>query len=319
MARRATKTAAVESAATTSLTTYKGFNKDWTCRDFQYEVGKTYEHEGAVVRCASGGFHSCEHPLDTWTYYEPNVSRFAQVTASGDIDREHGGDTKIASGKLTIDFELSLGDMARKAVAYVAGLVKASLDTNVTAGYGAHSSTAGEGAHSSTAGTRAHSSTAGTRAHSSTAGEGAHSSTAGTRAHSSTAGYGAHSSTAGEGAHSSTAGEGAHSSTAGTRAHSSTAGEGAHSSTAGEGAHSSTAGYGAHSEVNGDNSIAHSAGRFGTASAVAGSAISLAAYDESVWPPKLIAVRSSMVGENGIEAGKRYRLTTAGEFEEVSE
>ncbi len=274
MARRATKTVAVEAAATTSLTTYKGFNKDWTCRDFQYEVGKTYEHAGAIVRCASGGFHSCEHPLDTWTYYEPNVSRFAQVTASGDIDREHGGDTKIASGKLTIDFELSLGDMARKAVAYVAGLVKASLDTNVTAGYGAHSSTAGEGAHSSTAGTRAHSSTAG---------------------------YGAHSSTAGTRAHSSTAGEGAHSSTAGTRAHSSTAGEGAHS------------------EVNGDNSIAHSAGRFGTASAVAGSAISLAAYDESVWPPKLIAVRSSMVGENGIEAGKRYRLTTAGEFEEVSE
>jgi hypothetical protein len=50
---------------------------------------------------------------------------------------------------------------------------------------------------------------------------------------------------------------------------------------------------------------------------VAGSAISLAAYDESFWPAKLVAVRSSMVGENGVEAGKKYRLTKAGEFEVV--
>ncbi|WP_181418336.1 hypothetical protein [Phyllobacterium leguminum] len=51
------------------------------------------------------------------------------------------------------------------------------------------------------------------------------------------------------------------------------------------------------------------------AKAVEGSAISLAAYDDS---GNLVAVRASMVGQNGIEAGKTYRLKTDDEFEQVS-
>ena len=27
-----------------SIKGYKVFNPDWTCRDFQYEVGKTFKH-----------------------------------------------------------------------------------------------------------------------------------------------------------------------------------------------------------------------------------------------------------------------------------
>jgi len=37
----------------------KGFNKDWTCRDFQFAPGGTYETPGPVKACENG-FHAIE-------------------------------------------------------------------------------------------------------------------------------------------------------------------------------------------------------------------------------------------------------------------
>ena len=100
---------------------YKGFNQDWTCRGYQYEVGKTYEHKGDVKVCERG-FHACEYPLDVLSHYSPAVSKFAVVKMSGETSK-NSDDTKIASAKITIETEINLPEMVKKAVEWIKGKV----------------------------------------------------------------------------------------------------------------------------------------------------------------------------------------------------
>lgn len=71
---------------------FKGFNKDLTCRGFQYEEGKEFHTEKA--ECCEEGFHACEYPLDCFNYYNPAQSVFHEVELSGDMDRR-SDDTKV--------------------------------------------------------------------------------------------------------------------------------------------------------------------------------------------------------------------------------
>lgn len=96
------------------IKSYKGFNKDMTCRGFQYEEGKEYEEETADA-CHSG-FHACEYPLDCLNYYSPNESVYHEVEQSGEFDRGED-DSKVASTKIKIGARLD-----------ISGLVKATID-----------------------------------------------------------------------------------------------------------------------------------------------------------------------------------------------
>ena len=122
------------------VTAYKGFNQSLQCRGFQFEVGKTYEHDGEVKACASG-FHSCEYPLDVFNYYHPAGSRFAAVKASGQISR-HDGDSKVASATLTVEAEIGLPVLVARAVDWVMGKLDKSIEqTLVTGDYSAATNT----------------------------------------------------------------------------------------------------------------------------------------------------------------------------------
>jgi hypothetical protein len=84
---------------------YKVFNNDWTCRGFQYEVGKTYTMKEKPELC-SVGFHACKKAVDCFSYYPfESSNKVAEVELSGIIVGEDGD--KQASNTITILRELS--------------------------------------------------------------------------------------------------------------------------------------------------------------------------------------------------------------------
>ena len=65
---------------------YKVFNPDWTCRNFQFEVGKTYKHDGDIGLCRAG-FHFCRKASACFNYYDFNKNNHvAEVEAIGLVE-----------------------------------------------------------------------------------------------------------------------------------------------------------------------------------------------------------------------------------------
>jgi hypothetical protein len=89
---------------------YKVFNSDWTCRGYQYEIGKTYEIL-ENPKCCKVGFHFCEKLVDCFNYYsfDPN-NKVAEIEAIGEI---HFDDTnsKCCTNKIVILKELKWSEV----------------------------------------------------------------------------------------------------------------------------------------------------------------------------------------------------------------
>ena len=117
------------------IKTYKGFNKDMTCRDFQYEEGKEYVTEKAeACEC---GFHACEYPLDVFSYYPPGTSVYHEVEQSGDFDKSDSD--KVASTKIKIGARIDIAGIVKAAISYIKERIanenNAEPGTAATAGY----------------------------------------------------------------------------------------------------------------------------------------------------------------------------------------
>jgi len=87
---------------------YKVFNPDWTCKDFQYEVGKTFLHKGNISMCGSG-FHFCQVASDCFNYYQfDSKNKVAEVLA---IDLVETEGNKSVTNKITIVREVEWSEL----------------------------------------------------------------------------------------------------------------------------------------------------------------------------------------------------------------
>ena len=101
---------------------FKAFSKNLTCKDYQFEIGKTYTHDGNIIICEQG-FHFCKNPFDVLNYYDLIDSRFCEVIGYGQID-EKTDDTKICCSIIEIVREVNLNELISFANDYLYNSVK---------------------------------------------------------------------------------------------------------------------------------------------------------------------------------------------------
>ena len=196
---------------------FKGFNKDLTCRGFQYEEGKEFHTEKA--ECCEEGFHACEYPLDCFGYYNPAQSVFHEVELSGDMDRR-SDDTKVCATDIKIGARISIAGLVKAAIEFTMSKVNKEKESyedhgfaSATGNCGASSATGDYGASSATGDYGASSATGNCGASSATGYRGASSATGDYGASSATGNCGASSATGNCGASSATGNCGASSAT----------------------------------------------------------------------------------------------------------
>ena len=84
---------------------YKAFNKDLSCRDFQYEIGKTYEMDEEPIPCVQG-FHFCKAIGDCYRYYgKSKNTRICKIEALGDVATDNN--IKYCTNKIKIVEEIT--------------------------------------------------------------------------------------------------------------------------------------------------------------------------------------------------------------------
>ena len=122
---------------------FKGFNKDLTCRGYQYEEGKEFHTERA--ECCDTGFHACEYPLDCFGYYDPAHSVYHEVELSGEMDKS-GDNTKVCATDIKIGARLSIAGLVKMAIDFT--MSKVNKEAGSDERYGFASATGYKGASS---------------------------------------------------------------------------------------------------------------------------------------------------------------------------
>ncbi|ENN2841069.1 hypothetical protein [Salmonella enterica] len=297
---------------TKEIVTFKGFNKELKCRDFQFEIGKTFHHDGKVEACGSG-FHACECPFDVFSYYSPADSRFAETISFGITDRKEDGDTKIASASITIKAELTLPQFIQRGIEWIWSKIDKSLEQQIMCGNcSAATNTGNRSAATNTGNRSAATNTGNCSAATNTGNRSAATNTGDWSAATNTGNCSAATNTGNCSAATNTGNRSAATNTGNRSAATNTGDWSAATNTGNRSAATNTGDWSA-AEVSGSQSVAAAFGIEGKARASEGGAIVLCYRDED---GELIHIRASKVGENGIMPNTWYQLNEDGEFVE---
>ncbi|HDI4953558.1 TPA: hypothetical protein PNO44_002332 [Salmonella enterica] len=295
---------------TKEIVTFKGFNKDLKCRDFQFEIGKTFHHDGKVEACVSG-FHACECPFDVFSYYSPADSRFAETISFGITNREEDGDTKIASASITIKAELTLPQFIQRGIEWIWSKIDKSLEQQIMCGNrSAATNTGNRSAATNTGNCSAATNTGNRSAATNTGNRSAATNTGNRSAATNTGNRSAATNTGNRSAATNTGNCSAATNTGNCSAATNTGDWSAATNTGNRSAATNTGDWSA-AEVSGSQSVAAAFGIEGKARASEGGAIVLCYRNED---GELIHIRASKVGENGIMPNTWYQLNEDGEF-----
>ncbi|HIA4627398.1 TPA: DUF7666 domain-containing protein [Salmonella enterica] len=279
---------------TKEIVTFKGFNKELKCRDFQFEIGKTFHHDGKVEACGSG-FHACECPFDVFSYYSPADSRFAETISFGITDRKEDGDTKIASASITIKAELTLPQFIQRGIEWIWSKIDKSLEQQIMCGNCSAATNTGNRSAATNTGNRSAATNTGNRS--------AATNTGNCSAATNTGNCSAATNTGNRSAATNT----------GNRSAATNTGDWSAATNTGNRSAATNTGDWSAAEVSGSQSVAAAFGIEGKARASEGGAIVLCYRDED---GELIHIRASKVGENGIMPNTWYQLNEDGEFVE---
>jgi hypothetical protein len=287
---------------------YKGFDKDFKCRDFQYEVGKTYEMDGNI-KCCGRGFHACESPMEVFDYYDMLTSRFAAVEQSGEIDKKNNS-TKICSSRIKIKAELKLADIINLGVEWLKEITmpsKIKANNSSNDGYSAKIGSSGDYAKIGSSGYSAQIGSSGYSAQIGSSGYSAQIGSSGDYAQIGSSGYSAKIGSLGDYAQIGSSGD---------YAKIGSSGDYAKIGSSGDYAQIGSSGDYAQIDSSGRNSVVMCAGFDSKAKAAIGSWITLAEWKRigDVWKP--ICVKTEQVDGSRIKADTYYKLIN-GKFEEV--
>ena len=128
---------------------YKGFKKDMTCRGFQFEEGKAY-HADTAVLCHCG-FHACLDPLDCLRYYDPCDSVYHEVEIDN-VSEQREDDTKVVAKDIKIGSRISIKDIVKESIDFTFSNVQKENNTDCASGDSSSQAASGDSSRQETTG-----------------------------------------------------------------------------------------------------------------------------------------------------------------------